>query len=61
MVIAYIIEEVDFSFGEEEGCCDGVDGGITPALQQSVEVRLVEIGKYLVEETACFIEVVEVG
>lgn len=61
MVIAYIVEEVDFSFGEEEGCCDGVDGGIAPTLQKLVEIRIVEIGTYLVEETACFIEVVEVG
>ena len=31
--VAYVVEEVDFSFGEEEGCGDGVDGGIAPALQ----------------------------
>jgi len=31
--IAYIVEEMDFSFGKEEGCGDGVDGGIAPALQ----------------------------
>ena len=35
MEIAYIVEEVDFAFWEEKGCCDGVDGGIAPALLKS--------------------------
>jgi hypothetical protein len=44
MEISKVVEEMDIPFGEEEGGCDGVDGGIAPSF---------------VEEATFVIEVVE--
>jgi hypothetical protein len=38
--VAYIVEEVDFLLGEEQGYGDGVDGGVTPALHKCKYVSI---------------------
>lgn len=51
VVVAHVVEEVDLVLLQEQGCCDGVDGRVTPSLVeeaagvvQVVEVRSVGLG-----------------
>lgn len=56
--VSYVIEEMDFLFREEEGCCNGMNGSIAPALYISFDIPG---GQYFVEESSGLIEMVEVS
>jgi len=51
MVVSYVVKEMDFSFWEEEGCRNGMDWSVAPALW----ISKIQEEECLVEETTCMV------